>query len=327
MRRLGILWLSVWFAALFAFSCHNYRPDPGPSSGGMPAVGGTSSIINTSSFGGLGGKSSESSLMGGFVSFAGSSSATTTAPPVAIEWPECAETTRKLEKTDVEHYRHLLGRRVVAGPSMRLLSVLPRTLDLPPVLWEPLADTLDQGDLGSCTGNAGIQCLVSAPFRWDGPLDAETLEALAVSVYSGATRRDPFPGQYPPDDTGSDGASVMAELRARNFITGWTEVVTLEGIQRALQSGPCSMGSNWYESMFTPDRCGNLSINGKIAGGHQTAAKGADPVSKRILFFNSWGRKWGAQRRGQGGWFWLSFANVQRLIEEGADFQCPWGPH
>jgi len=62
---------------------------------------------------------------------------------------------------------------------------------------------LDQGDLGSCTGNAAAHLLNTAPFHI--PRHRLYYEPAAVLFYSQATQIDPFDGQYPPEDTGSDG--------------------------------------------------------------------------------------------------------------------------
>ena len=81
--------------------------------------------------------------------------------------------------------------------------------------------TLNQGQLGSCTGNAATKCLSYRPF-WTEPAvrsvigsDATADEAYAVGVYSDATKIDDYPGAYPPTDTGSDGLSVATVLKAR----------------------------------------------------------------------------------------------------------------
>lgn len=247
-----------------------------------------------------------------------------------IAWPVCAPPTQKAKPVDVEAMRRLLGRRH-SGPITKRLRSSYAVLDLPSVLWQPLAPTLDQNHppdggpgLGSCTGNAGLQGRLSKPWTWGGTLDTAELEQLAIDIYGGATKRDPFEGSYPPDDTGSNGFSVMAEMRDRGLISSWDEVVTFEGLQRALQRGPCIMGSNWYTSMFTPDRCGQLSLSGVVEGGHETKVTGIHYPTKRILFLNSWGTDWGAKLpSGQGGFFWLTFGTVQRLMNEGAEFECP----
>src|ERR1044072_4809916 len=95
--------------------------------------------------------------------------------------------------------------------SMRHLSMIP---------------VLNQGNLGSCTGNAATKNMSYGEFwlvEGESVLSTEdTLknEIYAVGVYSAATELDPWEGSYPPDDTGSDGLSVAKLLRQRGLING-----------------------------------------------------------------------------------------------------------
>lgn len=313
------VWLLAAVLALLSVGANGCGPQPTPvpptTLGGAPAAGGAPSFGGSDS----GGSSSATDSAGGSGATGGTSTAT-----VAIEWPECASKAKRVERTDVEKYRRTLmparGKQI-----HRRARASYSVLSLPSVIWPSLTYALDQGDLGSCTGNAAVQIRVSRPWAWVGSLDPLELEKLAVSVYSDATRIDPFDGYYPPDDTGSDGNSVMSVMRKRGLITSWDSVITFEGLQRALQNGPCAMGSNWYSSMFTPDRCGQLELSGVVEGGHETGAVAIDYSTKRVLFRNSWSNDWGAKIRstGFGGYFWLKFGDVQRLINEGADFVCP----
>src|SRR4051794_27982304 len=85
-----------------------------------------------------------------------------------------------------------------------------------PAEWVPPIPTLNQGQLGSCTGNAGTYHLAELYSRsgrqgWTSiALGGRTLsqdstanEQFAVELYHEATVKDGFPGDYPPDDTGS----------------------------------------------------------------------------------------------------------------------------
>src|SRR6266508_253109 len=66
--------------------------------------------------------------------------------------------------------------------------------------WNRVLTILDQGDLGSCTGNAGAGGLGTEPF-YDAvgrevlpePTDAQAAEQFAVDPYSAATQIDAFP--------------------------------------------------------------------------------------------------------------------------------------
>src|SRR3954463_7315037 len=83
-----------------------------------------------------------------------------------------------------------------------------------PIEHVPPIDTLDQGNLGSCVGNASTYHL-SEVIGADGlsrvTISGVTLqrsgdnEPFAVKLYGGATVKDGYPGTYPPEDTGSSG--------------------------------------------------------------------------------------------------------------------------
>lgn len=308
-------------AALCLFAC-GLKPDPKPptpdggtggvsfATGGAAATGGNSATAGTSATGG-------DAATGGAVATGGTTS--------AIDWPGCDPPTQKAKPVDVERLRNML-QPYHKGQITKRARASYSVLTLPDCAWFPLCPTLDQLNLGSCTGNAATQVRCSdvwgVPVSWMG-WDALRLEAYAVDVYGAATHLDPFRGAYPPDDTGSDGASVLTVLKQRGLISGFTSAITFEGIQRALQSGPGIMGSPWYTAMFSPDRCGQISIGGVVEGGHETVLRAVQYSTKRFLFQNSWGNDWGAKRKGQGGYFWLTFGSVQRLLNEGADFEFP----
>ena len=93
--------------------------------------------------------------------------------------------------------------------------------------WDRVLAILDQGQLGSCTGNAGTGALGTQPL-YDAvgkPVlpanDAVAAEQFAVQLYADATVADGYPGTYPPDDTGSSGLAVCKVLKARGVVSGY----------------------------------------------------------------------------------------------------------
>src|SRR3954452_5461840 len=94
---------------------------------------------------------------------------------------------------------------------------------------ERVLPVLDQGDLGSCTGNAGTGALGTQPFfdaagsevLGHAAHDAAAGEHFAVGLYEDATRVDGYPGVYPPDDTGSSGLAICKVLKKRGTIRGY----------------------------------------------------------------------------------------------------------
>src|SRR5882757_6217716 len=76
------------------------------------------------------------------------------------------------------------------------------------VLWDSHAPVLDQGKIGSCTGNAVTQLLNTDYAMKISGRTAYLAEADAVSIYTLATDIDQFPGDYPNVDTGSTGSAA-----------------------------------------------------------------------------------------------------------------------
>ena len=133
---------------------------------------------------------------------------------------------------------------------------------LAPREWERVLAVLDQGQLGSCTGNAGTGALGTQPFydavgrRVLPGTDAAAGEEFAVQLYADATVVDGYPGTYPPDDTGSSGLAICKVLKTRGTIKGYCHARTAYGFLRLLQSGPVLQGMPWYNAFFTPDTKG-----------------------------------------------------------------------
>lgn len=176
--------------------------------------------------------------------------------------------------------------------------------------WERVIAIMDQGQLGSCTGNAGTGALGTQPFYdlvgkavLTAPDDAAALETFAVKLYSDATVVDGYPGTYPPDDTGSSGLAICKVLKKRETIKGYRWARTAYGFLQLLQSGPVLQGMPWYEAFFQPDSQGFIDSDqhwssSSLAGGHEVEAIGIEVDSKDafnsvILYANSWGTSWG----------------------------------
>lgn len=147
----------------------------------------------------------------------------------------------------------------------------------------------DQGELGSCTGNAGLGILATGPY-WEaltstqqatGPGHGYTWdETGAVALYSDATEADGFPGDYPPDDTGSDGLTVAKLLTGDGIIPGYRHTFDLAGALAALQDFPLLVGTIWTDGMFDPDTRGRIAPTGRVAGGHEWIVDEFVPASR-----------------------------------------------
>ncbi len=181
---------------------------------------------------------------------------------------------------------------------------------------------LDQGQLGSCTGNAGIGALGTDPYYAtvpSNPLGYSFDEAGAVRLYSDATKVDDAPGQYPPTDTGSDGLTIAKVLKAAGEISGYQHTFTLDDALKALGVTPFITGISWYDGMFDPDPDGRVRPGGTLAGGHEIVADEIDATAEQVWLTNSWGPSWGVTRDGRPGRFWLSFDDFGALLADQGD--------
>ncbi len=176
--------------------------------------------------------------------------------------------------------------------------------------WERVIAILDQGHLGSCTGNAGTGALGTQPLydacgraALPDPADAISGEEFAVTLYSEATKVDAYQGEYPPDDTGSSGLAICKVLEARGIISGYRWARTPYGFLRLLQNGPVLQGMPWYNAFFDPDSAGFIDsdpswASSGLAGGHEVVAIGVeldmqDAFNSAITYANSWSASWG----------------------------------
>jgi len=214
--------------------------------------------------------------------------------------------------------RYPLGRHV--HHDTRSLAFPYRTEHLPLVSakHQRQVPVFDQGQTGSCTGNAAVGALGTDPLfgALTDTVRNQLNEATAISVYSEATALDPFPGAYPPTDTGSDGTSIAKVTKSRGWISGYEHAFSLDAALKALGVTPIIVGTNWYESMFDPAPDGHVSIapGSKVAGGHEYVIDQIN-VDKEICWAtNSWGLGFGAQGR-----FYLTFATLERLLREDGD--------
>jgi len=184
--------------------------------------------------------------------------------------------------------------------------------------WERHIPILDQGNVGSCTGNAMCGALGTSPIYDALPSGHSHLgEAEALRIYSEAEDID-GDGPYPPNDYGSYGLSVAKAAKNDGLIPGYLHAFSLSGLQTALQTGPVIVGVNWYTSMDSPDSRGLITVGGSVRGGHELAARQLDMAGGVIWLDNSWGPGWGLAGR-----CCIRFADFSRLMSEGGDVTVP----
>ncbi len=212
-----------------------------------------------------------------------------------------------------------LGRNVNHDPRSKAYPVkLPRRVPLQTVRHVRHVPIFDQGDLGSCTGNAALGCLGTGVFF--ATMDVAETEQWpwdqtgAVGVYAEATGIDPFDGTYPPTDTGSDGLSVAKVLKRAGLIAGYEHAFSLDQTLQALMSRPFITGTLWMSGMFDPDPEGIVHPTGRGEGGHEYVGVGYDHERGLIWFANSWGERWGSD-----GYFAMPVEEYGTLLDRMGD--------
>lgn len=218
-----------------------------------------------------------------------------------------------------------LGRHVRHDPRSLRYQVDARSLGtLKSVRHARQIPVLDQGELGSCTGNAAEGVLGTSPFYEAIPTtvlgrptgNAQVDEDQAIALYSAATTLDDYAGGYPPDDTGSDGLSVAKAAKAAGLISGYKHATSLEAALTALEAAPVIVGINWYDSFDYPLPSGFMTITdgAQVRGGHEICLDELDVENRRVWFTNSWGTGWGVEGRAC-----LDWDDFGRLLDEQGD--------
>lgn len=182
--------------------------------------------------------------------------------------------------------------------------------------WERRCPVFDQGHVGSCTGNAAAGWVGTDNVKREG--NPSSNEDLAVRLYSLATGLDAFPGEYPPDDTGSTGLAVAKALKREHQCRMYLHGFGLRSALTALQVGPVLFGTAWHSGMVRPDSNGNLVPRGDVEGGHEYIGDGVDMERKRVRITNSWSEGWGDKGRA-----WITFSDLDDLLSDNGDVTIP----
>lgn len=174
-------------------------------------------------------------------------------------------------------------------------------------LYDPLPNP--NQTIGCCTGVAKCCQLNAIGNRVLGRvLDMPDAER----IYSENTKIDPWPGEWPPDDTGSSGlaSAKAAQLLSLAGEYRWIFGGADEVIQNVVEGRVISVGTWWYADMFNRDRDGRITPTGGRAGGHQYVIRGYDVDRDWAL-----GRCWWGQYRD----FWITRSDLDSLLRDGGD--------
>ena len=281
------------------YSC---QPTPAPVPPVPSAMGGSPSTGGASSVGG-------NAATGGNLATGGAS--------VAVQFPACSDTMKAPSPAEIDQYRRTLKPRHKSHEKRVRAPVSAADASWVNVFWTSnLAEPLDQGNLGSCTGNASAHCVSTRPFG------LRLTEENAVSVYSLATKLDSYQGTYPPNDTGSDGLSACKALVQIGYAKTCTDFAGYTDALARVQLQPIIVGMNWYASQFSVNNCGGMTVSGALEGGHEVEIVGYDAGNKRVWLQNSWGNSWGVCLGTHCGYFYLG-VNDLASSKLDAEFDAP----
>jgi hypothetical protein len=146
------------------------------------------------------------------------------------------------------------------------------------------APHVDQFYLGACVGFSGtnwLNCAMAVHNRVkfnQTIIDKGTGRSYlgnndGIVNYSGATRNDPWPGEYPPTDEGSSAIGLMKFWKQLGVIDNYTWTFTFDQFLAALTRQPVLVGSNWYDDMMSTDTNGLVTSSASGPGsGHEYLA-------------------------------------------------------
>jgi len=178
----------------------------------------------------------------------------------------------------------------------------------------------NQGEIGSCTGNAAAGCANTDPTHGHVKL---LHEPDALHIYELATQLDGIQGVYPPDDTGSSGLAACKALKQLGLISKYEHAFGEVQALAALQARPIMTGVAWYEGFDNPDANGIVQIAGQVRGGHefeinQYLPNASDPLEALLGADNSWSAQWGVHGR-----FFFTVRTFAALLEQQGDVTIP----
>lgn len=217
-----------------------------------------------------------------------------------------------------------LGRHIAHDPRSRQFPARKANIPQRDWRWRNYGRKLDQGGVGACTGVAAAHALNCKPLHRSG---GKTFIAEdGIRFYGRATQLDDWPGEYPPDDTGTSALAICQSLQSLNLITSYEWAFGFTHGLQSLAFGPLLQGTYWTEDMSLPDSEGRVWPTGPDMGGHEYVWVGVEYRAKRqssqnrSWFLNSWSADWGVK-----GYFWMTWKDHEELLARAGDLVRPIG--
>jgi hypothetical protein len=187
--------------------------------------------------------------------------------------------------------------------------------------WNQSGAWLDQGPYGTCVGNA------FGHRRADGPVKVEGIDQpWAQKLYLEASAL--FYGT--PDTSMKKGTSAVSACQVLlqrgaidryEWVGNWN-AGPVDLRFTLLELGPVCVGSNWYQSMYSPVQVGEqfymkVNYESSVNGGHEFVVNGIDldPLDGSEPYYrmkNSWGTDWGNHGTAR-----FKIQDLEQLIFEG----------
>ncbi len=187
------------------------------------------------------------------------------------------------------------------------------------------APHVDQFFLSGCVGFSGTNMLNTADgirsrrkFNAVVPIGKAGTSYLGnndgIRNYHEATLRDPYHGQYPPDDEGSSAIGLMKWWKEAGVVSAYAWTFTFDDFLAALSRQPVLCGTNWYDDMLTTGSDGIIhSAASGSGGGHEYLATEIIPSKKLLGYEQSWGEHPPGFGNGTGR-FYMSYDLAEELI-------------
>jgi hypothetical protein len=204
----------------------------------------------------------------------------------------------EIKVIQIEQQDLRLGRQVVHDPRSRnfaFQATEPPRRDIQLRVYGP--KLRPNQEIGCCTG---VDAAVKRNTVGNRVAGQVLTMKDAIRIYSRATSLDPWPGSYPPHDTGSSGLAACKASQEFGLISQYEWIFSgVDGVYAALAAGhSVGVGTWWLRKMWTVDpQTGLVEVGGPRDGGHQWTITG---YRKRYDAFHGecwWGDDWGIKGR------------------------------